>query len=167
MPPPARRGDGRPGRPEWRRFLLWLGLALALAGAAGLLVEREREPPVLDSHRAFAASFRAEGAMLDPAERAGLPDLSAAGLSLARSHRVAGGLYAGYRGSGGCRLGLWLGPRAGLPSRPLPEARLALVPRGAEMLWLAAGTEVDPRRFGRLAAALQQGGLPADPLCPE
>ncbi|WP_159997026.1 hypothetical protein [Roseomonas sp. 18066] len=179
MPPlaaaPPLRGTGlrdrRPTRADWLRFAAWVAFAMALAGGIALLVEREREPPVLAAHRAFTASPRAGGSSLPAPVLARLPDLSGAGLALAQSQRVAGGVYAGYRGPGAgssrCRLGLWLGPRDGLPPRQLPGSRVALISHGADMLWLVVGGDVDPRRFGRLAAALQLGGLPEDPLCPE
>ncbi|ONG58326.1 hypothetical protein BKE38_03095 [Pseudoroseomonas deserti] len=174
MPPlaaaPPMRGAGlrdrRPTRGDWLRFSASVVTALALAGGVALLVEREREPPVLAAHRAFAAGLRSS-TMLPATSLARLPDLAGAGLTLAQSQRVAGGIYAGYRGPGRCRLGLWSGPRDGLPPRQVPGSRVALISRGGDMLWLAAGGDVDPRRFSRMAMALQLGGLPEDALCPE
>ena len=158
--------DRRPTRRDWLRFAAGVAFALALAGGIALLVEREREPPVLAAHRAFTAGLRSHG-MLPAPSLASLPDLTGAGLTLVQSQRVAGGIYAGYRGPGRCRLGLWLGPREGLPPRQMPGSRVALISRGADMLWLVGSGDVEPRRFGRMAMALQLGGLPEDALCPE
>ncbi|MBI0536991.1 hypothetical protein D9599_15580 [Roseomonas sp. KE2513] len=151
----ARRSRRRPG-------MLAGTVALALsAAAAALVLLPAREPPALDSHRRFllATADAPDGA-------AGMPDLSAAGLRLARVEAAGRGTYAGYIGPRGCRLGLWIGPRGDAPSAGTAAGaagggeawRSETVARAdGQVAWIAAAPAMDAGRFAALAAALRAG----------
>ncbi|MDQ1079288.1 hypothetical protein [Pseudoroseomonas cervicalis] len=165
--------DRRPRARDWGRLGLALLACLGATLLIALLSEHEREPPLLVAHRQFlVASWGGAAAAPATAPAAALPDLSRFGLSLRRAEPVAGGVYGGYEGAGGCRLGLWAGPAGAAPRRAPSGWSMALVPRGAETWWLVAGEAVGPRRLGLLATALGReasglppAGAPAEPAC--
>ncbi|WBV41403.1 hypothetical protein [Pseudoroseomonas cervicalis] len=165
--------DRRPRARDWGRLGLAVLACLAATLLIALLSEREREPPLLVAHRQFlVASWGGATAAPATALAAALPDLARFGLALRRAEPVAGGVYGGYEGAGGCRLGLWAGPSATAPRRAPAGWSMALVPQGASTWWLVAGEAVGPRRLGLLAAALgrEAAGLPpsatpAEPAC--
>ncbi|WP_245906428.1 hypothetical protein [Teichococcus aestuarii] len=167
--PPPRREDRRARPRDWLRVGI-VALALLAAGTAlAVSAPRERDAPAVVAHRRFLAGFGVAG----PQAPAGLPDLSALGLRLDSASEAGGGLYGGYRGTGGCRLGLWLGGREAVPTRIPPGWRTALLPHEAGVLWLAAEPGMQPARFAALAAAIVQpeAAPPASPLgeppCPD
>jgi len=154
-PEGAAARDHRPGQADWTRLALLTLLCLAAAGAAALMIGREREPPVMAAHRAFMA--RSAG---PEASAPGLPDLRGFGFRLQHTESVAEGTYAGYRAAPGCRLGLWTGPQAS-PPRALPLGwRSALERRGADTVWLLADEGIAPQRFAAIASAVGRGALP-------
>lgn len=141
--------------PSRRRAGLLAGGALAAlsAAAAILVLLPSQEPPALAAHRRFlAAAADATSAV------AGLPDLSAAGLRLARIEPVGGGTYVGYIGPRGCRLGLWLGPRGGAPAGEVGSWRSQIVEQAdGRVVWIAAAPDMDAGRFVALAEAMRTG----------
>jgi len=144
-----------PDRRRWRRpGTLAGGVALALSAAAAVFVLLPaREPPALAAHRSFLAAA-AEAIESD----VGLPDLSYAGLRLARVEPVGGGIYAGYVGPRGCRLGLWLGPRGNAPAGEGGEWRSETVAQANDRVtWIAAAPAMDAGRFAALAEAVRAG----------
>ncbi|MFC3125536.1 anti-sigma factor family protein [Pseudoroseomonas globiformis] len=137
----------------WPMMLAGAGL-IALSVVATLLISQPaQEPPPLAAHRHFLfTAADAAGAT------AGLPDLSAAGLRLARIEPAGGGTYAGYVGPRGCRLGVWLGPRDGLPPDASRDWRSETMERADGMvLWIVATLAMDADRFAALAEALRSG----------
>ena len=117
-----------------------LGAWVWLPGGTG-------EPPQVAAHRRFIAAAPA-------GSTTGTPELAAGGLVLEHVERVAGGLYAAYRGPHGCRLGVWTGPPDAVPATAPPGWRVAVHRRGAEALWVVAEPAMDADRFAALAGAL-------------
>ena len=140
----------RPWRREWA---LAGGAALVLLAAAVMFILLPaRESPVLAVHRHFLA------AAADAADRAELPDLSAAGLRLERVEAVGAGTYAGYVGPRGCRLGLWIGPRGSAPADEGGEWRIeTVVQADGRVAWIAAEPAMSADRFAALAEAVRMG----------
>lgn len=145
--------------PLRRLGMLAGGAALALSAAAALVLVLMpvREPLALASHRRFllAAADAPNGA-------AEMPDLSTAGLRLVRVEAAGRGTYAGYIGSRGCRLGLWIGPRGDAPAAGAVDGsetwRSETVARpDGQVAWIAAAPAMDAERFAALAAALRAG----------
>lgn len=146
-PPPL------PARPVgWARGGRAAAAAMAALLAAGLaaliwLPGDPGEAPQVAAHRRFAAAA--------PAGRAaGTPHPQPAGLVLERVERVAGGLYAAYRGPHGCRLGVWTGPPDAVPATVPPGWRVAVRRRGEEAVWVVAEPAMDADRFAALAETL-------------
>jgi hypothetical protein len=141
-------------RPWQRPGSLMGGALIALSIVASILILLPaQEPPSLVAHRRFLATpADATGAA------AGLPDLSAAGLRLARIEPVGGGTYAGYVGPRGCRLGLWLGPRDGAPVGGSKGWRSETVEQAdGQVVWIAATPSMDAGRFAALAEVVRTG----------
>lgn len=151
IPPPVR--EDRRARPrDWLRAGAVALVLLAAGTALAVSAPRERDAPAVVAHRRFLSGFGVAG----PQDATGLPDLSALGLRLESAMEAGGGLYGGYRGANGCRLGLWLGGREEVPTRIPADWRTALLPHEAGALWLATGPGMEPPRFAALAAAIGQ-----------
>lgn len=154
-PAPPLRTE-RPQRDRRARPRDWLRLGavlLALLGAGlavALLAPRERDAPAMVEHRRYLAGLGGR----DTAAEAALPDLAPLGLRLEASAPAGRGHYGGYRGGGGCRLGLWRGAREEVPRRIPQGWRTALLASAGDALWLAAGPGMDPALLAAFAAAL-------------
>ena len=129
-------------RPWRRKWALAGGAALVLLAAAVMFVPLPaRESPVLAVHRHFLA------AAADAADRAELPDLSAAGLRLERVEAVGAGTYAGY-----------VGPRGSAPADEGGEWRIeTVVQADGRVAWIAAEPAMSADRFAALAEAVRMG----------
>jgi hypothetical protein len=142
------------GRRVWQKPG-WLagGTLLALAAAALLAVLPAGELPALAAHHRFLAS-----ATETTGPAADLPDLPVAGLRLARVELAGNGIYAGYIGPRGCRLGLWLGHRDGAPAGAPGEWRSETLRQAdGRVAWMAASPSMDAKRFAALAEAVRSG----------
>lgn len=144
-PPPL------PPRSGWvRQPPVLVAAAAALAASLTALVwlpHAISEPPQVATHRRFIAATPA-------VSTAGRPDLAAAELILEHVERVAGGLYAAYRGPHGCRLGVWTGPPAAVPTSAPAGWRVTIRRRGDEAVWVIAEPAMDADRFAALAEQL-------------
>lgn len=158
IPPPARE-DRRPSPRDWLRAGAVALTLLAAGTALAVAAPRERDAPAVVEHRRFLAGF---GVAETEAElRAALPDMAPLGLRLDMAGRAGSGVYGGYLGAGGCRLGLWIGGREDVPARIPAGWRTALLPHEAGALWLAAGPGMAPTRLAALAVAIGQPGAMA------
>ncbi|MFC3692542.1 anti-sigma factor [Chenggangzhangella methanolivorans] len=180
-PPFPARPAGRRPVASWRPLALAASIALLLAAGAGAWLSRA---PGADPLAATVAAERgwlagatpeASGAGVRVAVETGasssLPDLSAAELRLAylAADPVSDGrrgLFAGYVGPHGCRLGLWIGRGA---ARSAPEA----VDVGDVRVrrWSADGASyalmsrgMDPLRLDRFAAVIADLASPGRTL---
>jgi len=140
--------------PEAARPVLRKSAAAALAavlalGVVGLiwLPDTASEPPQVSAHRRFIAEALGS-------HGTGASDLTGGGLALERVERVAGGLYAAYRGPHGCRLGVWTGPPASVPAEAPRGWRVAVLRRGAEAVWIVAEPAMGVDRFAALVRIL-------------
>ena len=144
-PPPL------PSRSGWVRQPPVLAAAAALLAASlaalAWLPHGMSEPPQVAAHRRFIAATPA-------GNTTGTPDLVATGLVLEHVERVAGGLYAAYRGPHGCRLGVWTGPLAAVPASAPAGWRVTTRRRGDEAVWVIAEPAMDKDRFAALAEQL-------------
>lgn len=163
LPAPARAVR----RPLARRARALLAVTVAGGAAAAatallwLAPAAQPEPPAVAAHRRFAEAPPSVPVALDasaPLSPQILPRLAEAGLRLERLEPVAGGLYAGFRGPRGCRLGVWTGPPAALPDHAPAGWRVESFVVDGQGVWVAADPSMDGMRFAVLAAALRGEG---------
>lgn len=166
-------GRGARARFGWRKIAAAASIALLVAagGSAAWLAMAPDADPVsatIAAERGWLAGVVAEGARagvrvsVDHSATDSLPDLSSAGLRLAYLATDPGsaaprGLFAGYLGPNGCRLGLWIGRGSAAPVRP---ERRDLGDVGVRR-WSAGGVDyalisrgMDARRLDGFATAV-------------
>jgi len=128
------------------------GATAWLAEAEALHLARAQEP------RTAAAEAVALPAALAP--EAATFDLGLAGLALVLTEESAGGLYLGYEGSRGCRLGLWIAPAPADLAAALTghhrDGLLLVTWRSGDTGFALLSQDMDPRRFAGIAQLLRE-----------
>lgn len=162
---------------RWRRVAAGIALAGAI-GVAGWSLARGPDATaawvaaVEDRHRSWLAADPSPAPVDDgavtlaeaPGGTGRVPDLGFAKLSVAHLVVEASGrqpgLYVGYVGTNGCRLGLWIGPAPDGLAAGLTERRdgdlLGFTWRIGETGYAVMAQGMDPRRLTAIAAHLER-----------
>lgn len=155
--PPAITTGG-PQRRAWLSFGTAAVIGLAVVAAIQFL-SPSGGADLIRAHQDFVAT-----APLPDEARPSVPDLGPAGFTIERVRPMLGGLYVGYTGPAGCRLGLWNGPVTALPAALPPGWRARIFYRGNTALWLVTEPVLDAGRFAALADLARSGGGAAVPV---